>query len=176
MDKTYWGDYSDLYGTLEPEQIEALEEAIHARKLGRFDEARTIYQNRLPPAYLIPVVAIELSSLDGRQGFDIDRSDLLKTALASHEIWKGKETGNELRLLTLLCAESEIRAAGRLKEAVAEARDVKAHLNDQELENYTDIEVSTLGLLAMTLYIPCSLGEDDCETYVLCNPGKFLHI
>lgn len=64
----YCGQFSGLYKTLKPSEVELLEEAILARRLGRFAEASNIHDNRLPEAHLLPVLAFEKPNLASRVG------------------------------------------------------------------------------------------------------------
>ena len=82
----YWGDYSDLYNTLLPYQIALLEKAIHARRIGRFDNAYKIFDDDLPRAHELLVLAIELSSLYQRQGLDSATSELMKKTISCREL------------------------------------------------------------------------------------------
>jgi hypothetical protein len=144
----YWGDYSDLYNTLLPHQIALLEKAIHARRIGRFDDAYKIFDDDLPRAHELPVLAIELSSLYQRQGLDSATSELMKKTIGCRELWEYKIQGNEIILLEILLAEAESRGYGKLREAVAQARITRDALKDIKLDSYTDIEVRRFHLFA----------------------------
>jgi hypothetical protein len=62
----FWGNYSDLYHTLSTAEIQFIEAAILARRLGQFQNAREILDLELPPSHILPVLALEKSNLETR--------------------------------------------------------------------------------------------------------------
>ncbi len=136
-----WGSYSDLYGTLSATEAQALEEAIRARRLGRFHECRRILDEELPPSHLLPILAIEKANLEARLGLERTRLELLSKALESQTEWRTKPIGNEVELLSILRAEAKAKAEGTLKQALAQARSLRDNVGNLPLENWTDIEV-----------------------------------
>jgi hypothetical protein len=137
----FWGDYTDLYTTLLPEQVRILEGAIHLRRLRRFEGAHAIFEQCLPAAHTLPILAIERASLYQSQGLDILGSALLRKTLAWRGIRIAKIVGNEPELLGILRVKLEVRAYGKLGEAIKHCRKLKMRLKDKPLNSYTDIEV-----------------------------------
>lgn len=139
---SYWGSYHSLYGPLTAAEIQDLEEAILARKLGRFKVACQIWDEKLPLPHTVPVLAVEKADLEARLGHHRSRLDLLQKALASQEEWRGAPSVHEINLLTILAAAAKVEAVGSLRPALLEARKVKAFLQRRSLEEWSLTEVS----------------------------------
>ena len=137
----YWGHFSDLYGSLTTSEVQSLEKAIRARKLGRLRDARAIWDRELPPSHLVPVLALEKSELEGRFGFEKSRFQVLDEALASQAAWRENPVGHEVDLLTILRSEAKLMAEGMLHQALLSARNLRGILESVPLDTWTDIEV-----------------------------------
>ena len=137
----YWGSYSYLYEPLTTEEIQILEEAILARRLGRFEQACQLWDERLPLTRTVLVV--EKAELEARRLHHRSRLETLETALESQEEWLQRPSEQEINLLTILAAAARIEANGSLRPALLEARKMRKSLQRRPLGEWSLIEVST---------------------------------
>ena len=56
-----------------------------ARRLGRFNEARQIWNEKLPPPHTVPVLALERADLEARLECHTSQLEILETTLASQK-------------------------------------------------------------------------------------------
>jgi tetratricopeptide (TPR) repeat protein len=123
---------------LQPEHIIALEEAIVAYKLGQFDDAEAIFEQRLPPSHTLPILALERSNGYEMQGLHRKSLPLYSKTLSE---WNQDGAEPERRLLCLLLRRAEAFVDGTLYRALEEARKMPDFLADLPLDKFTDIDV-----------------------------------
>jgi tetratricopeptide (TPR) repeat protein len=123
---------------LQPEHIIALEEAIVAYKLGQFDDAEAIFEQRLPPSHTLPILALERSSGYEMQGLHRKALPLYTKALSE---CKRDGAEPERRLQCLLLCRAKAFVDGTLYRALEEARKMPDFLADLPLDKFTDIDV-----------------------------------
>jgi hypothetical protein len=134
--------YTSLLPTLQPpEHIVALEEAIIAGRLGHFDEAEAIFEQRLPPSHTLPIIALERSKVYETQGLHFKSVNLLRKALDWND-----DAGHERWLMRISHRNGEFYVHGALFNALEEARKVRSLLMDVPFEQYTDIDVRSVSL------------------------------
>ena len=122
----FWGQYSDLYHTLEASEVDLLEKAIFARRLGRFEEAWVLHNHKLHQARLIPVLALEKANLASRLGLAGDQYAIFKEALNSSTEWRQSSSQRETMLLEISVVEAKFQWTGGTRAALHEARTLRA--------------------------------------------------
>ena len=137
----HWGTYSHMYGSLTPEEIVILEEAIFARKLGRYRQARQLWDEKLPQSNTVPVLAIEKAELQSRLLRYSDSLDTLEQSLASQVHWRGLPSDEEVKLLTILAAAARIEAHGSLHSALLTARQMQTMFRSKPIRRWSLTEV-----------------------------------
>jgi hypothetical protein len=137
----FWGNYSDLYHTLGTIEIQSIEAAILARRLGQFQKAREILDLELPPSHILPVLALEKSNLETRVNHERTCHEVLVLALSSQSQWR-ETSGREVQLLSLRSVESRLEAYGSARAALQAARGIRDEWDDLPMEHWTDVEVS----------------------------------
>lgn len=138
----FWGQYSDLYDTLEASEVELLEKAVFARKLGRFGEARGIHNEKLPQSRLVPVLALEKANLASQLGLAGDQYAILEEALNSSTEWRQSSSQSDIALLEISLAEAKFQWTGGTKEALHKARNLRDRWIRADSDKWTDVEVS----------------------------------
>ena len=139
----YWGDYGDLYPTLSASESQSLEKAILARRLGRLQESQRIFEAKLPPPHLLPILALEKANLFSRLGLESSRYSVLDNTLRSQSQWRTRLSGREEELLSITCAEARLLAFGDTRRALRHARRVRDEWTDLAIDGWTDVEVSS---------------------------------
>lgn len=135
-----WTIFPSLLTTLETDaHREALEAAVCAHHCGRFDDAASIFDSRLPESHTIPILTLERSDLLTVQGLEHERVELLRKAL-QHLPY---ENHGERTLTELLLADAELWAFGALREAFAKALGARRWLSGRSRDKLSDIEVSS---------------------------------
>ena len=142
-DRLYWGSYNYLYDSLTAEEIQLLEEAIFARRLGRYREALQIWDEKLPLPHTVPVLAIEKSELESRLMRHSVRLEILETFLACRAEWREVPSEQALNLVTIHAAGARLEARGSLHAALLEARAQKKCWQARPIEEMSLIEVRT---------------------------------
>ena len=138
----YCGDYSDLYPTLSASEIQSLEKAIQARRLGRLQESQRIFEVELPPPHVLPILALEKASLFSRLGLERNRFAVLDDTLRPQSQWRTRPSGREEELLNIVCAEASFLAFGDTRRALKYARHVRDHWTSLAIDEWNDVEVS----------------------------------
>ena len=140
-DQNYWGSYHFMYGPLADGEILILEEAIFARRLGRYEEARQIWDDKLPPSCELPVLTIERAELEARLMRHRFRLEILETFFNSQEKWRRDPSEQEINLITVLLAAAKIEVYGTLRPALMEVRRIQSMWQDRSVEELSLIEV-----------------------------------
>lgn len=76
------------------------------------------------------------------QGLEHERIALLKQTLENERAWSTKVTGGERELLSLLLADAEYWAYGKMKGLLNEARSMRDWLAMASVADLSDIQVS----------------------------------
>lgn len=141
MDTLYWGGYHFMYGPLTPGEILVLEQAIFARRLGRYKQARQFWNEKLPPSHTAPVLAIEKAELEARLLRHRTGLDILEECLASQAQWRQTLSEPEIKLLTILVAAARVKVHGSLHSALLEARKMKSTWRGKSIQEWSLPEV-----------------------------------
>jgi hypothetical protein len=150
----FWGDYSDLYPTLNAGEIQSLERSILARRLGRLEESQRIFEAELPQPHLLPVLALEKASLLSRLGLERSRYLLLDLALRSQSQWRTKLSAREEELLSITCADARSLTFGATRRALQDARRFREEWTGPVIDEWTDIEVGVTHFPAIKAFRP----------------------
>ena len=159
---SHWGSHDYLYGPLTHNEILALEEAIFARRLGRYKQARQLFDEKLPPCTKVAVLAIEKAELEARLMRHRARLDILETFLVSQNEWREQPSEQEIKLLMILAAAAKIEVYGNLKVALLEARKMKSMWQGRAVKEWTLSEVRMRfhsGMCAPTMKFKKSICE-----------------
>ncbi|KAL6717720.1 hypothetical protein ACLMJK_005635 [Lecanora helva] len=148
----YWGSYHYLYGSLTADEAQSLENAIFARRLGRYREALEIWNEKLPLPHTVPVLAIEKAELECRLLRHKSRLDILEAFLASETGWRQVPTEEEMNLLKILAAGAKVEATGSLHPAFLEARSQKRFWQGRNVE---DLSLTESTLLRANYFFGC---------------------
>ena len=130
-----------MYGPLTPGEILVLEQAIFARRLGRYKQARQLWNEKLPPSHTVPVLAIEKAELETRQLRHKTGLDILEECLASQAKWRQTPSEPEIKLLTILVAAAKVKVHGSLHSALLEARKMKSMWQGKPIKEWSLPEV-----------------------------------
>ncbi len=141
MDTLYWGSHQFLYGPLTPGEILVLEQAIFARRLGRYKQARQFWNEKLPPSHTAPVLAIEKAELEARLLRHQTGLNILEECLASQAQWRQTPSEPEIKLLTILVAAARAKVHGSLNSALLEARKMKSMWQGKSIKEWSLPEV-----------------------------------
>ena len=141
MDTLYWGSYHFMYGPLTAGEILVLEQAILARRLGRYKQARQSWNEKLPPSHTAPVLAIEKAELEARLLRHRAGLDILEECLASQAQWRQTPSETEIKLLTILVAAAKVKVHGSLHSALLEARKMKSMWQGRSIKEWSLPEV-----------------------------------
>ena len=141
MDTLYWGSYHFMYGPLTPGEVSVLEQAIFARRLGRYKQARHLWNEKLPPSHIAPVLAIEKAKLEARLLRHQNGLGILEECLASQAQWRQTPSEPEIRLLTILVAAAKVQVHGSLHSALLEARKMKIMWQGKSIKEWSLPEV-----------------------------------
>lgn len=141
MDALYWGSYHFMYGPLTPGEVSVLEQAIFARRLGRYKQARQFWNEKLPPSHIAPVLAIEKAELETRLLRHRTRLGILEECLASQAQWRQTPSEPEIKLLTLLVAAAKVKVHGSLHSALLEVRKTKGMWQGKAIKEWSLPEV-----------------------------------
>ena len=141
MDTIYWGSYHFMYGPLTPGEISVLEQAIFARRLGRYKQARQLWNEKLPHPHTAPVLAIEKAELETRLLRHQAGLDTLEQCLASQAQWRQTPSEPEIKLLTILVAAARVKVHGSLHSALLEARKMKSMWQGKSIKDWSLPEV-----------------------------------
>ena len=137
----HWGSYSFMYGPLTPAEILNLEKAIFARRLGRYTQARQLWDVHLPPPHTVPVLALEKAELEARLLRYRCRLAILEKFLSSQAEWRQTPSEQEVKLLTILATATRVEVYGSLHQALLEAREMKSMWQGRSVEEWSPIEV-----------------------------------
>ena len=136
-----WGSLTSLYNSLTSRQVFFLERSIQYRYAAQFDVARVMFQHLLPPSSSLPILALERATLYEMEGFDGLAATCLQEAMTALP-GLGLEISLPVsRLIQIRFATAELSAHGKLRQALAAARELRPWLELQLLENYTDVTV-----------------------------------
>ena len=137
-----WTAYPSLLASLPPEERAALEDAASAHYCGRYQEASTIFDSRLPKSHTKPLLALQRADMLTAQGREHDRIHMLKQAL---DMLPDQEVAlAPVRLLfTFMLANAECWASGKMKDAVSLLPAVRRHLASCGIDHLSDVEVIT---------------------------------
>lgn len=135
-----WGIHTSLYSGLSKEHVKALEEAICARYSGHLALALTIFEERLPPAHTVAVIAIEKAELLQWMGHEKDSAVLCRQCVGFHQ-HHGSHGSNVLNLLILLEALYLISTSGKLLSALETTRKLRTWFNTMSMTACTSTEV-----------------------------------
>ena len=130
-----------MYGPLTPGEILVLEQAIFARRLGRYKEARKNWNEKLPPSHTVPVLAIEKAELEARLLRHRKALDILEECLALQAQWRQTPSEPEIKLLTILAAAVKLKVHGNLRSALLEARKMKSMWRGKSIKEWSLPEV-----------------------------------
>ena len=130
-----------MYGPLTPKEISVLEQAIFARRLGRYKQARQFWNEKLPPSHTAPVLAIEKAELEARLLRHQSGLDILEECLASQSQWREIPSEPAIKLLTILVAAAKVEVHGSLHSALLEARKMKRMWQGKSIEAWSLHEV-----------------------------------
>ena len=130
-----------MYWPLTQGEIWVLEQAIFARRLGRYQEARNFWNEKLPPSHTVPVLAIEKSELEARLLRHRKELDILEECLASQAQWRQTSSEPEIKLLTILAAAARLKVHGSLRSALLEARKMKSMWQGKSIKEWSLPEV-----------------------------------
>ncbi len=130
-----------MYGPLTPGEILVLEQAIFARRLGRYKQARQFWNEKLPPSHTAPVLAIEKAELEARLLRHRTGLDILEECLASQAQWRQTPSEPEIKLLTILVAAARVKVHGSLHSALLEARKMKSMWRGKSIQEWSLPEV-----------------------------------
>jgi len=142
--KKYFGLNTSLYSTLDSETIEHLEKAIYFTRLCFYDEAQSIFEDKLSALKHIPVVIIEWAELFLLQLRLRDAINILESgfkASQDHDIDVDFDL-TEYRLMRLFIGLCEIEGKGRLEGALQEIGRTVDWLTQVPVEEYSDVQVS----------------------------------
>ena len=145
-----WGIHTSLYAGLSKEHVTALEEAICARHSGHLALALAIFEDRLPPAHTVPVIAIEKAELLQWMGHEKDSALLCRQCVDFHQ-HHGSRGSGVLNLLILLEALYLIFTSGKLLPALETTRTLRTWFNSMSMRACTSIEVC-LSLIKHRMY------------------------
>ena len=139
-----WTAYPSLLASLPREEHRhALEEAACAHYCGRYTDAHSIFDSRLPESSTSPILALQRADLMTSQGLEHDRIKLLQSALEM--VRASKENPRSIRLLMeLMLADAQFWAFGEMSPAVDLLPSVRALLRASGLGNLSDVEVRRL--------------------------------
>lgn len=142
-----WTAYPSLLPSLpQEEQRAALEEASFAQYCGRYGDAQSIFDSRLPESSTMPVLALQRADMLTTQGCEHERIDLLQAALA---VVSTTETAlRPIRLLMeMMLADAQFWALGEMDFAVSLLPSVRNLLRTSGINNLSDIEVTSIAHL-----------------------------
>ena len=142
-DEGRWGLLTSLYGDLDPQQIELVEATIRSCTLGNFDNARRIFDQELPSAPFIPIIAIEHANYYSSWGaFSLEARQLAQ-ALSTIEKNQLNVLPEVYWLIRIKLAYARLESEGTLKASLQEARCLRAWLVDINIQDYSDVTAST---------------------------------
>ena len=141
MDTLYWGSYHFMYEPLTPAEVLVLEQAIFARRLGRYKQARQLWNEKLPPSHTTPVLAIEKAELEARLLRHRTGLSILEECLASQAQWRQTPSEPEIKLLTILVAAARVQVHGSLHSALLEARKMRRMWQGKSMKEWSPLEV-----------------------------------
>ena len=130
-----------MYGALTPGEVLVLEQAIFARRIGRYKQARQFWNEKLPPSHIAPVLAIEKAELQTRLLRHRTELDILEECLASQAQWRRAPSEPEIKLLTILVAAAKVKVHGSLHSALLEARKMRSMWQGKSIKEWSLPEV-----------------------------------
>ena len=134
-----WTPYPALISTLpKSDQQSPLEEAACAHYCGRYADATSIFNNRLPPSHSSLLLALQRADMLTTQGCEPERVTLLKDTIASTG---GTISGSERLLLELMLADAEYWTRGKTKPLARCISIVHHSLHEKDLQSLSDVEV-----------------------------------
>ena len=136
-----WTVFPSLLPTLlQEEQRAALEEAAFAQACGRYRDAHSVFDSRLPKSSTLPILALQRADMLSAQGCEHERSTLLQAAL---QVVSTTETAlSPVRLLMeMMLADAQFWAFGEMDPAVGLLPSVRDLLRTSGMENLSDVEV-----------------------------------
>lgn len=136
-----WGLLPSLYSALTGRQVCFVELSAMLRYSGDYITPQLIFEHLLPPTNSLPVLALERATLYEMEGLDAMAATCLKEAM---EVYQNKEwdaSSSLFRLMKIRRASTEMTAYGHLPQALDEARKLYSWLENQDLNDYTDVTV-----------------------------------
>lgn len=137
-----WSTLSSLYETISVQDGAALDEAVKYRNWGLYDEALNIFETCLKSIQREPIVAIELSLLHERRGFEVLRSETLQDALDYLDTEQKAVEESVIWLLKIMKASCAYYTTGHVRPSLDIARALQRWLLDVDARQYTDVMVS----------------------------------
>lgn len=142
-----WTAYPSLLPSLlQEEQQAALEEAAFAQYCGRYGDAHSIFNSRLPESSTMPILALQRADMLTTQGYEHERIDLLQAAL--NVLSKAETALRPIRLLMeMMLADAQFWALGEMRPALSLLPAVRNLLRTSGMEKLSDIEVISIAQL-----------------------------
>ena len=138
---SYVGLSTSLYNSLDKDYITLLERAIWFNTIGKYEEARDLFQQDLAPVKEVPVVLIEWSKLyldHGRYG---EAYRLLEKPLQDRKNQQDILDRPEWRAIALHFVLAMTRHKGILEPAIVELERTRKWLAEVAVSDYSDIQV-----------------------------------
>lgn len=143
----YRGIHTSLYNSLPQEAVQFLEKAIWLKIIGRTDDARAIFGDKLKQYEEVPVIAIEHAEMEleaGKWGraWRILNARLIDTKLSYEDL-----DNPEFRLISLTWAMLGTRHRGDLTSSAREIERTQVWLANIPVSDYSDIQVRSFPYL-----------------------------
>ena len=136
-----WGSHTSLYGTLPPDEVYNLEQAIRLQVRGDYAGALKLFSLLPESASRLPVAIIEHAVLYERMGLVQEQLKILNTLKSPPKARIEKPGADEWDLINQLRASAELWANGNLELAFTQACLTARQLKRKELNAFSDIEV-----------------------------------
>ena len=138
-----WTLYPSFLSILKTEQDRRyLEKAVMAYQCGRYNEAKELFDFKLPPSFSIPILAMQRADMLSAQGMELERAQLLKAALNSYEFADDRDATMMRLLLELMHVDANFWAFGKMAGLLDKARQIRRYVCQVKIDALSDLEVS----------------------------------
>ena len=141
-DEGRWGNLTSLYDDLNPQQVELVEAAIRSCSFGDFEAGRRIFEQELPSAPFIPIIALEHATCYAFWGAFSLEAERLAQALSVIQKNQLDVLPEVQWLFRIRLALARYESEGTLRLALQEARSLRAWLIDVNILDHSDVMVS----------------------------------
>ena len=142
-DEDRWGNLTSLYSDLNPQQVGLVETAIRSCSFGDFENGLRIFDQELPLTPFTPIIALEHANCYAFCGAFSLEAERLAQALSVVQENHLDISPEVYWLIRIRLAHARYESEGTLEASLQEARSLRAWLIQIDIENYSDVTVST---------------------------------